>query len=92
MERVGIRQLRQNLSAYLAKVKSGSTFAVTDRGRPVAVLRPIAKEDDTWQRLVDDGVVAPAAGAWSEINPPSGEIDWNRTVSKYLQLAREDRI
>lgn len=92
MERVGIRELRQNLSVYLAKVKMGLAFAVTDRGRPVAVLRPLATEDDAWQRLVDDGVVIPAAGTWSEIKPPSGEVDSNRTVSKYLQQMREDRI
>lgn len=62
MERVGIRELRQNLSVYLAKVKTGTAFSVTDRGRPVAVLRPLDTEDDAWQRLVDDGVVVPAAG------------------------------
>ena len=92
MEQVGIRELRQNLSVYLAKVKTGSTFAVTDRGRPVAVLKPLAAEDDLWQRLVDEGVVIPAAGAWSEVVPPAGEVDPNRTVSKYLQEMREDRI
>ena len=92
MERVGIRELRQNLSVYLAKVKTGSAFAVTDRGKPVAVLKPLATEDDTWQRLVDDGVVIPAAGTWSDIELPGGEVDSNRTVSKYLQEMREDRI
>ena len=92
MERVGVRELRQNLSVYLAKVKTGLAFAVTDRGKPVAVLRPLPATDDAWQRLVDNGVVIPAAGTWSEIEPPGGEVDSNRTVSKYLQEMREDRI
>ena len=91
MERVGIRELRQNLSVYLAKVKTGSVFAVTDRGKPVAVLRPLAKEVDTWQRLVDEGVVVPAAGRWSEMEHPGGDVDPQRTVSNYLQQMREDR-
>lgn len=91
MERVGIRELRQNLSIYLEKVKTGSTFAVTDRGKPVAVLRPLATEVDAWQRLVDDGVVIPAAARWSDMELPGGEVDSQRTVSGYLQELREDR-
>lgn len=91
MEHVGIRELRQNLSVYLAKVKTGTAFAVTDRGKPVAVLQPLAADVDAWQRLVDDGVVIPAAGTWSDMDAPGGEIDSRRTVSKYLQELRDDR-
>ena len=36
MEPVGVRELRQNLSKYLAQVKEGESFAVTERGREVA--------------------------------------------------------
>lgn len=92
VERVGIQELRKNLSAYLAKVKTGSAFTVTNRGKPVAILNPLAKEDDMWQQLIEDGVVVPAAGHWSEIEQPAGEVDSNRTTSKYLQEMREDRI
>ena len=92
MHRVGIRELRQNLSVYLAQVKTGSVFTVTDRGEPVAVLKPLAAEDDAWQSLVDSGVVLPAAGSWSDIEPPEGDIDSSRSASKYLQELREERI
>ena len=92
MDRVGIRELRQNLSVYLAQVKTGSVFAVTDRGKPVAVLKPLAAEDDAWQSLVDSGVVVPAAGSWSEIKPPEGDCDPSRSASKYLQQLREEQI
>ncbi len=37
---VGVRELRQNLSRYLARVKDGETLAVTERGREVARLIP----------------------------------------------------
>jgi prevent-host-death family protein len=37
---VGVRELRQNLSRYLARVKVGETLAVTERGREVARLIP----------------------------------------------------
>jgi hypothetical protein len=36
--RVGVRELRQNLSVYLRRVLKGESFEVTDRGRTVAVL------------------------------------------------------
>ena len=46
MDRVGVRELRQNLSVYLRRVRRGEALEVTDRGQPVAVLQPIATSDD----------------------------------------------
>lgn len=41
MERtVGVRELRQNLSKYLQRVKAGEDLAVTERGEVVARLVP----------------------------------------------------
>jgi prevent-host-death family protein len=40
MERVGIRELRQNLSRYLDRVKEGESLEVTEHGRIVARLSP----------------------------------------------------
>jgi len=37
---VGVRELRQNLSKYLERVKRGETLAVTERGHEVARLMP----------------------------------------------------
>jgi len=37
---VGVRELRQNLSKYLAQVKQGETLTVTERGHEVARLVP----------------------------------------------------
>jgi prevent-host-death family protein len=37
---VGVRELRQNLSRYLERVKDGETLTVTERGREVARLVP----------------------------------------------------
>lgn len=39
MEYAGIRELRNNLSRYLRKLKGGHVIAVTDRGQVVAELR-----------------------------------------------------
>lgn len=39
-ETVGVRELRQNLSKYLERVKAGENLVVTERGREVARLIP----------------------------------------------------
>jgi prevent-host-death family protein len=38
---VGIRQLKQHLSAYLDRAERGEVIRVTDRGRPKALLSPV---------------------------------------------------
>ena len=40
-ERVGVRELRQNLSKYLKRVKDGEPLDVSERGRVVARLVPL---------------------------------------------------
>ena len=40
METVGIRELKNKLSAYVRKVEAGDVVIVTDRGRVVAELVP----------------------------------------------------
>jgi prevent-host-death family protein len=39
---VGVRELKARLGSYLRQVRRGRTIVVTDRGEPVAELRPIA--------------------------------------------------
>ncbi len=60
MDRIGVRELRQHASAYLARVATGETIEVTDRGRPVALLVPT--REDGWEQLVASGQVLPASG------------------------------
>ena len=58
METIGVRELRQHASRYLARVAGGESLEVTDRGRPVAMLVPI--RSDTWEALLASGrVTAP---------------------------------
>jgi prevent-host-death family protein len=61
METIGVRQLRQYASRWLARVKAGESFVVTDRGRPVARLSPVA-ELGGYERLLADGRIAPGSG------------------------------
>lgn len=54
MERVGVRELRQNLSRYLVQVKAGESLLVTERGREVARLVPSGPADSPIARLVTE--------------------------------------
>lgn len=38
---VGARELKARLGTYLGRVRQGRTLLVTDRGQPVAELRPV---------------------------------------------------
>lgn len=49
---VGARELKVRLGTYLRQVRQGRTLVVTDRGQPVAELRPIGAEAG------DDAVLA----------------------------------
>ena len=45
--RVGIRDLKANLSAYLRKVRSGQSIMITDHGKEVGRILPITDDLDT---------------------------------------------
>lgn len=56
---VGIRDLKNNLSRYLDQVQGGSEVIVTDRGRPIARLSPLAHPGDRLATLIASGAVRP---------------------------------
>jgi prevent-host-death family protein len=61
MERIGVRELRQHASRYLARVKSGETVEVTERGRLVALLVPPEPARNARERLIAEGRLIPAS-------------------------------
>ncbi len=93
MERVGVRHLRQNLSKYLAEVKSGESFVVTERGTEVARLTPSGPGDSPIARLVAErGATMPrldllAHAADSARSPAPGPRS-----GEVLEEMREERL
>lgn len=92
--RVGVRELRQNLSVYLDRVKEGERLEVTEHGRPVALLVPLPPADDQIARLVAEGKMIPAKGSmrdWLRDNPP---LAWRpaggKTLTEILLEMREE--
>ncbi len=55
--KVGSRELKTRLGTYLRQVRKGRTLVVTDRGRPVAELKPIDVDADGELRRLDELVL-----------------------------------
>jgi prevent-host-death family protein len=58
--RIGIRELRQHASRYLARVKAGETIEVTERGALVALLVPPEPGESARHELIAAGRLEPA--------------------------------
>ena len=59
-KRVGIRELREDLSRIVRRVQRGEVVEVTDRGHPVARLVPMGPLGGALADLVAAGKVRPA--------------------------------
>ncbi len=94
MERVGIRELRQNASKYIERVKAGETLEVTERGTPVAVLAPLPDTASILERLRAEGRLTPATGRIEDLPPPIkvDDPDISRKIREALDETRADRI
>jgi prevent-host-death family protein len=87
---VGVRELRQNLSVYLERIKRGEPLTVTDRGQPVAMLLPLPAATSALERLVASGRAIPAKGDLTAIGPPPGRKS-DRASRLLLAMRDEER-
>ena len=62
MDRIGIRELRQHASRWVRRAAAGESFEVTDRGRPVARLLPLAPPDAGVEQLRAEGRITESVG------------------------------
>jgi prevent-host-death family protein len=89
---VGVRELRQDLSVYLRRVRRGETLEVTERGEPVAILRPVVAPEDSFSRLSALGVLLRSgAGNLAELPPPA-KVELERPLPDVLAETCEDRV
>jgi prevent-host-death family protein len=88
-EQVGVRELRQNLSVYLARIAKGETLEVTDRGLPVAILAPIGRQATALERLTAAGLVITATGDLLDL--PHRRAPKGFNPAKALAEQRADR-
>lgn len=87
--KVGVRELRQNLSVYLRRVKAGEALEVTERGNVVALLVPLPDPDTPFERLIASGRATRPTGSLADLKPADGEP--SSSLSDALQDQREER-
>lgn len=84
--RVGVRELRQNLSVYLRRVAAGHALEVTEHGRPVALLSPLSGADSPIERMIASGRASRPARDLVALGAPKGRT--SRRLSRALQSLR----
>jgi antitoxin (DNA-binding transcriptional repressor) of toxin-antitoxin stability system len=86
MEKVGIRELKNNLSKYLRDIRSGKSLVITDRQQSIALLEPIKTSPlKSIYPLLENGIAS-----WNGGKPcgTSIKIEGSKTVSERVS---EDR-
>jgi prevent-host-death family protein len=88
MSEVGIRALKQNASAVVARAAAGEIITITDRGRPVARMSPIRSShvDD----LIEAGLIRPATRSLADMPKPRPLKTPGPTLSEVLQQMRDE--
>ena len=90
---VGVRELRQNLSVHLERVKAGETLQVTEFGRVVALLSPLPAEKlSPFDRMVREGRAIPPKGSLKDRRPPQPLPPGTPPAEERLAAAREERF
>ena len=85
--RIGIRELRDSLTATIRRVRAGETIEVTHHGEPVALIAPVPT--DRLERLLARGDVAPGTPLTHPPRrfPVTGEL----TASQAIEDDRAER-
>ena len=61
--KLGLREANQHFSKAIKAVRAGRDVVLTDRGQPIAVIKPIRTENEdqaALQAMVDEGLISPA--------------------------------
>ena len=90
---VGVREIRQNLSVYLDRVKAGETLHVTEYGQVVAMLAPLPAERlSPLDRMVREGRAIPPKGSLKDLPLPKPAPPGSPPSEVILDELREDVV
>ncbi len=91
MTTIGVRELRQHASRYLALVKAGETVEVTERGKVIARIAPASDRPlSPYERLVAEGAVHMPTRDFHELPPPVALPPGAKPLSEILAEMRSD--
>ena len=88
---VGVRELRQNLSVYLARVKKGEALTVTEHGAAVAILRPLPNAPTVLARLVAEGRASSPSRSVRDLPRPL-TVTLEKPLADILDDVRDERL
>ena len=91
MERIGVKELRQNASRYVERVKAGESVEVTERGVLVALLVPPSPAASARDRLIAEGKLIPAARPF-KLPTPVRAVPGSMSTAEALDAEREERL
>jgi prevent-host-death family protein len=60
MKRFGLREANQNFARLVRTLRNGEDVLLLDRGKPLAVVKPVASSDEALERLTARGLLLPA--------------------------------
>jgi prevent-host-death family protein len=86
MDKVGMRELRQNARALVRRVSAGETIEITKRGRPVARIVPL-QDRSVVDQMVAEGRATQAQGDLLDVKPIA-QISGKRPLSAVLAELR----
>ena len=88
---VGVRELKTNLSRYVAEVRDGAEVVVTDHGHPVARLVPIQGQTamERLTALISRGEVTPRQTRGPRTVPRPIRLPGDATVSDLVPDQRQ---
>jgi len=91
---VGLRQIKEHLSAYVAEVQAGESLIITIHGEPAARLVPIARHgqrrpsvDELLEEMAEEGLID-RADPQRQLNFDIPPVQCSRPTS---EVVREDR-
>jgi len=90
MAQIGIRELNQRTSQVLDRVRAGEVIEVTDRGEPIAEIRPISPQQSGLARLVAEGRIIPATVDPAVLPALPAEPADSVSVAEWLAADREE--
>lgn len=93
---VGSRELKTRLGTYLRYAREGASIIVTDRGRPVAELKPLEGSDDDIEFRLRELALAGVLSDEVAERPPLSHFEpiriAGRPLSDTIREEREDRF
>jgi prevent-host-death family protein len=86
---VGVRELKSRLSHYLRQVKAGQSVIITERGRPVGRIVPVAQTlEERLEAMAQAGLIA-WSGKKLEPMSPLARVRGEGTVADLLVEERD---